>query len=62
MDNLKYRNPFYLHDYIKGKPKIRQKIKQKYYVFIDEIQLSETVKNPYIENSENITFVDTVLD
>lgn len=63
MDNLKYRNPFYLHDYIKGKTQNTTKDKnKKHYVFIDEIQLSETVKNPYIENSEkNITFVDTVL-
>ncbi|HQB60363.1 MAG TPA: ATP-binding protein, partial [Spirochaetota bacterium] len=59
IDNLKYRNPFNLNEYIKGEITNKNK---KYYVFIDEIQLSESVKNPYIENSEkNITFVDTVL-
>lgn len=33
-----------------------------YYVFIDEIQLSEAVCNPYIDNKEkNITFVDVLI-
>nr|WP_318084436.1 ATP-binding protein [Mesomycoplasma ovipneumoniae] len=33
-----------------------------YYIFIDEIQLSENVSNPYVETKEkNITFVDVLL-
>lgn len=33
-----------------------------YYIFIDEIQLSEAVSNPYIDSKEkNVTFVDVLL-
>nr|WP_303935590.1 ATP-binding protein [Treponema denticola] len=59
IENIEYRNPFKLNEYIKDKAKNKNK---KYYIFIDEIQLSEAVKNPYLENSENnITFVDVLL-
>lgn len=58
IDNIKYRNPFELNDYIKSKI-TKDKI---YYIFIDEIQFSEAVKNPYLQdNAEEITFVDTLL-
>ena len=58
IDNIKYRNPFELNDYIKNKITKNK----KYYIFIDEIQFSKPVKNPYIPNSdEEITFVDTLL-
>ena len=58
IDNIKYRNPFELNDYIKNKITKNK----KYYIFIDEIQFSKSVKNPYIPNSdEEITFVDTLL-
>ncbi len=59
IDNLEYRNPFRLNEYVKAKIENKDR---KYYVFIDEIQFAEAVKNPYIENSEkNVTFVDTLL-
>ncbi len=59
IDNLEYRNPFRLNEYIKEKTKNRN---QMYYIFIDEIQLSEAVSNPYIDSKEkNITFVDVLL-
>lgn len=59
IDNLDYRNPFRLNEYIKEKSKEKT---QKYYVFIDEIQLSETVSNPYSESKEkNVTFIDVLL-
>lgn len=58
IDNVKYRNPFELNKYIKE----RTAKKQRYYVLIDEIQFSQAVKNPYIDNAdEKITFVDTLL-
>ncbi len=58
IDHVRYRNPFELNDYIIQKTKKDQ----QYYVFIDEIQFSQAVKNPYIEDSaEKITFVDTLL-
>ncbi|MDW2933367.1 ATP-binding protein, partial [Mesomycoplasma ovipneumoniae] len=59
IDNIEYRNPFRLNGYIKKKTK---NINKMYYIFIDEIQLSENVSNPYIESNEkNITFVDVLL-
>ncbi|WP_029513469.1 ATP-binding protein [Mycoplasmopsis primatum] len=59
IDNLKYRNPFQLNEYIKSKTK---NINQMYYIFIDEIQLSAVVNNPYVEsNIKDITFVDVLL-
>jgi len=58
IDNIKYRNPFELNDYIKSKISKNK----KYYIFIDEIQFSKPVKKPYIPDSdEEITFVDTLL-
>ena len=59
IDTLEYRNPFKLNDYIKEKTQDETK---KYYVFIDEIQLSIAVKNPYLESDEKmVTFVDVLL-
>ncbi|MDW2829937.1 ATP-binding protein [Mesomycoplasma ovipneumoniae] len=59
IDNIEYRNPFRLNEYIKQKTKNKNKM---YYIFIDEIQLSENVSNPYVETKEkNITFVDVLL-
>ncbi|EXU61170.1 ATP-binding protein [Mesomycoplasma ovipneumoniae] len=59
IDNIEYRNPFRLNEYINKKTK---NINKMYYIFIDEIQLSENVSNPYVEtNGKNITFVDVLL-
>ena len=44
--NLKYRNPNELYDYVLRKT---QNADKRYYVFIDEIQLSYKVKNEDIE-------------
>ena len=48
IDNIKYRNPFELNNYIKNKITKNK----KYYIFIDEIQFSKPVKNPYIIDSD----------
>ena len=59
IDNLKYRNPFRLNDYIKQKTKNQNQI---HYIFIDEIQLSENVANPYTDSQvKNVSFVDVLL-
>lgn len=59
IDNLEYRNPFILNERIKKRTKDK---KQIYYVFIDEIQLSEAVCNPYVDSKEkSVTFVDVLL-
>lgn len=57
--NIKYRNPFELDKFI------REKIEKEgnlYYVFIDEIQMVESVDNPYVtDGRKKITFVDVLL-
>ena len=59
IDNIEFRNPFKLNEYVKEKAKDKN---QKYYIFIDEIQLSDSVKNPHIDSQEkNIIFVDVLL-
>ena len=59
IDDLEYRNPFRLNEYIKKKTKPGKKM---YYIFIDEIQLSEAVSNPYVDSEEkSVTFVDVLL-
>ena len=58
IDNIEYRNPFKLNDFIKGKIADNK----KHYVFIDEIQFSIAVKNPYVDDKcEKITFIDILL-
>ena len=58
IENIQYRDPFKLNTYIKSKINNNK----RYYIFIDEIQFSKSVKNPYIDNDdERITFVDTLL-
>ena len=66
--NAKYRNPIALQDYILSKASDPAR---KYYVFIDEIQLCLSVKNPDIDESIvtdkndpslNITFYDVLND
>lgn len=59
IENIRYRNPFELNNYIKARI---AKTSERYYVFIDEIQLSAEVPNPYVDDrAEKITFIDTVL-
>ncbi len=57
--DLRFRNPLELSSYVRklveGKP-------DKYYVFIDEIQMSDTVPNPYNLNGKSITFYDALND
>jgi len=66
--NAKYRNPIALQDYILSKSSDPAR---KYYIFIDEIQMCLTVKNPDIDesivtdkndSSLNITFYDVLND
>ena len=55
---VEYRNPFKLKEYIMSKVVDNE----CHYVFIDEIQESITIDNPYIPNGEDkITFVDVLL-
>lgn len=57
--NAKYRNPLELDKYIREH--VADK-KQKYYVFIDEIQKVSEIQNPYLDDTEaKIGFVDVLL-
>lgn len=57
--NLKLRNPLELGKYIREK--IHESHSQ-YYVFLDEIQKVEPVRNPYLPDSkEKVTFIDVLL-
>lgn len=57
-ENMRYRNPIELGKYVRD----RIVDEKMYYVFLDEIQKVATIKNPYIENSEDtVGFVDVVL-
>jgi len=47
VDNVRYRNPFELNDYVKSR--IQDKSK-RYYIFIDEIQFCAEMQNPYIDD------------
>ena len=55
--NIRYRNPLelaaYVHRLIDGKS-------EQHYLFIDEIQMCEPVKNPYLPDGKKITFCDTL--
>ena len=58
ISNIKYRHPFELNDYIESKITSDK----KNYIFIDEIQFSFPVDNPYCKDSaDKITFIDVLL-
>lgn len=57
--DIKYRNPLELAKYV------REKVEgsgEEYYLFIDEIQMSDTVPNPYNPDGKKITFYDALND
>ncbi len=59
IQNMKYRNPIELDQYIREKVSDTDKY---YYVFIDEIQMVSEIQNPYIKHSSaKIGFVDVLL-
>jgi len=66
--HVKYRNPNELYDYVVNRT---QDLEKRYYVFIDEIQLSFKIKNPDVDESQvpeedhdmlYITFYDILND
>lgn len=57
--DIKYRNPLLLSEYVRG---IVESKKEDYFIFIDEIQLSDTVENPYYHSEKKITFYDALND
>lgn len=58
-ENIRYRNPLELGEYLRGLTKDKSKT---YYVFLDEIQKVVSIQNPYIQGVEDkIGFVDVLL-
>ena len=58
--NARYRNPLELGKYLREMVSDTTKV---YYILLDEIQMVETIRNPYlpIETDSKITFVDVLL-
>lgn len=57
--NARYRNPMELDAFIREQVADKS---QKYYVFIDEIQMVSQIKNPYVDDeTAAIGFVDVLL-
>ena len=57
--DIKYRNPLLLSKYVR---EIVESSKEDFYLFIDEIQMSDEVPNPYNEDGKKITFYDALND
>ena len=57
--DVKYRNPLELTKKVK---ETVEKKKKQYYLFVDEIQLSDEVPNPYNPDGKKITFYDALND
>ncbi len=57
--DIKYRNPLLLAEYVRNKVAEQN---ESFYLFVDEIQLSDTVANPYNKDGKKITFYDALND
>lgn len=57
--DIKYRNPLVLAEYVRS---IVADSKEQFYLFIDEIQMSDEVPNPYNKDGKSITFYDALND
>lgn len=57
--DIKYRNPLELASYVREKVEGK---KEQFYLFVDEIQMSDEVMNPYNPEGKKITFYDALND
>ena len=57
--DIKFRNPLLLASYVREKV---QEGDEEYYLFVDEIQMSDEVENPYNKTGKKITFYDALND
>lgn len=55
--DIRFRNPLELSEYI---TKMTENKDEKFYLFIDEIQMSDEVSNPYLPEGKKITFYDVL--
>ena len=57
--DIRYRNPLELSSYVRG---IVEASEDRFYLFVDEIQMSDEVPNPYNPDGKSITFYDALND
>ena len=57
--DIRFRNPLVLAEYVRSQVEGHE---GQYYLFVDEIQMSDTVKNPYNPDGKPITFYDALND
>lgn len=57
--DIKFRDPLELAAYVRKKVEGQS---DQFYLFVDEIQMSDTVKNPYNPDGKPITFYDALND
>lgn len=57
--DIKFRNPLFLSSYVR---EIVEGKQEEFYLFVDEIQMSDKVENPYNTKGEKITFYDALND
>lgn len=57
--DIRFRNPLEISAYVRGKVEGKP---ENYYLFIDEIQMSDQVKNPFNPSGKKITFYDALND
>ena len=57
--DIRFRNPLELSAHVRG---IAEGKKDEYYLFVDEIQMSDEAANPYNPDGKRITFYDALND
>ena len=57
--DIKYRDPLLLAEVVRSKAEGKD---ERFYLFVDEIQMSDTVRNPYNPEGRRITFYDALND
>ena len=57
--DIRYRNPMELAAYVRN---IAEKSNEQFYLFVDEIQMSDEVSNPYNPEGKKIRFYDALND
>lgn len=58
-NDIKFRNPLVLSSYVR---EMVENKKEEFYLFVDEIQMSDKVANPYNPDGKKITFYDALND
>ena len=58
--DIRYRNPLELAEFVRSKAE--GGTSAQFYLFVDEIQMSDSVRNPYNPDGKNITFYDALND